>query len=376
MNGVLAWSTPTAGRSPRMRSFGAASLRSTAARDERALPKVSVVVALYNAEKTLDECLKSVAVLNYPDYEVIVVNDGSTDGSQAIIDRYPFRSIATANHGHQRGSQRGASSRDRRDRRVHRFGRVRGPRLAAVPRRERSRNRSFAGVGGPNLVPPSDNWLAKCVFRSPGGPTQVMLDDKLAEHIPGCNMAFWKAALDEIGGFDPLFTAAGDDVDVCWRLLERGHQLGFSPSAVVWHHRRPSVGAFWRQQVGYGVAESLLERRHPNKFNRWGHCYWRGTIYAPYPKFRLRAAAIYQGLWGSAPFQSIYQTTGGGPLTYLPRAMEMHLTLSALLAFAPIFPWTLLPLAAGLSYITAYCAVCAQAADLGGLRTGRSACRG
>ena len=170
-----------------------------------------------------------------------------------------------------------------------------------------------AGVGGPNIVPSSDNWVAKCVFRSPGGPTQVMLDDQSAEHIPGCNMAFWKWALDEIGGFDPIYTAAGDDVDVCWRLLERGHRLGFSPSALVWHHRRPSVRAFWRQQVGYGVAESLLERKHPNKFNRWGHASWFGTIYSPYPQFSLtRRSAIYQGLWGSAPFQSMYDAGAAG----------------------------------------------------------------
>ena len=60
-------------------------------------PRVSVVIALYNAEKTLRKCLESVEKLNYPNYEVIVVNDGSTDGSQAIIDEFPFRSIRTAN---------------------------------------------------------------------------------------------------------------------------------------------------------------------------------------------------------------------------------------------------------------------------------------
>jgi hypothetical protein len=192
-----------------------------------------------------------------------------------------------------------------------------------------------------------------------------MLDDQSAEHIPGCNMAFWKRALDEIGGFDLIYTAAGDDVDVCWRLLERGHRLGFSPSALVWHHRRPSVGAFWRQQVGYGVAESLLEKKHPNKFNRWGHAFWRGTIYSPYPQFSLtRRSAIYQGLWGSAPFQSLYDAGGGGPWDFLPRAMEMHVTLGVLAAVSSIFPWALAPLALGLAYIAVYCGVCALSADL------------
>src|SRR3546814_20398026 len=58
-------------------------------------------------------------------------------------------------------------------------------------------------------------------------------------------------------------------------LLEKGYQIGFHPSAVVWHHRRPTAKAYWQQQVGYGFAETLLEKRHPNKFNPWGHTVWR-----------------------------------------------------------------------------------------------------
>lgn len=340
-----------------------------AARPDRHWPKVSVVVALYNAERTLDECLASLTRLDYPDYEVIVVNDGSTDGSEAIIDRYPFRSITSENGGISAARNRGLRA-------------ATGEIVAymdsdayADPDWLRCLVRTFlesgaAGVGGPNLVPPSDNWLAKCVYRSPGGPTQVMLDDTSAEHIPGCNMAFWKQALDEIGGFDPVFTAAGDDVDICWRLLERGHRLGFSPSAVVWHHRRPSVAAFWRQQVGYGFAESLLERRHPNKFNRWGHAFWQGTIYSPYPRFSLRPrSVIYHGRWGSAPFQPLYDVSGGGTLNFLPRAMEMHVTLIVLLALSPLFPWALALLGVGLTYIAGYCFVCARNANIAGFAT-------
>ena len=132
----------------------------------------------------------------------MVVNDGSTDGSQAIIDRYPFRSVRTANQGISAARNEGLRA-------------ATGEIVAFIdsdayadPDWLRYLVKTFqesdvVGVGGPNLVPPADNWLAKCVFRSPGGPTQVMLDDQFAEHIPGCNMAFWKWALDEIGGFDP-----------------------------------------------------------------------------------------------------------------------------------------------------------------------------
>src|SRR5260221_10124466 len=61
---------------------------------------------------------------------------------------------------------------------------------------------------------------------------------------------------------------AGDDVDVCWRLQQRGWTLGFSPAAMVWHHRRNSVRAYWRQQKNYAKAEALLEKKWPEKYNR------------------------------------------------------------------------------------------------------------
>ena len=58
--------------------------------------------------------------------------------------------------------------------------------------------------------------------RAPGGPTHVLLDDRIAEHVPGCNMAFRRDALLAIGGFNPVYLRAGDDVDVCWRLQAKG----------------------------------------------------------------------------------------------------------------------------------------------------------
>ncbi len=225
-----------------------------------------------------------------------------------------------------------------------------------------------AGVGGPNIVPPEDNWVAKCVYRSPGGPTQVMLNDQYAEHIPGCNMSFRKSALEDIGGFDPMFRMAADDVDICWRLINAGYQIGFSPSAVVWHHRRPSVKAYWHQQVGYGISESILERKTPDKFNPWGHASWVGRIYAPYPFFRMKTRSlIYHGIWGSAPFQPMYDRGSGNLFAVFPRAMESHAAL-VLLAFLSIFfPWALAIFAVGFAYIIGYCVSCALAAKIDGL---------
>lgn len=52
------------------------------------MPKISVIVPVYNTEKYLKKCLESIINQTYQDFEVIIVNDGSTDGSQKIIDEY------------------------------------------------------------------------------------------------------------------------------------------------------------------------------------------------------------------------------------------------------------------------------------------------
>jgi radical SAM-linked protein len=54
---------------------------------------------------------------------------------------------------------------------------------------------SHVGIGGWNIPPRGDGWIADCVANAPGGPMHVLLSDREAEHIPGCSMAFRKSAL-------------------------------------------------------------------------------------------------------------------------------------------------------------------------------------
>jgi GT2 family glycosyltransferase len=273
-------------------------------------PRISVVVCTYNGARTIRDCLEALERLRYPDYEVIVVDDGSTDATAAIARRYDCRLIQTENRG--LGSARNTGLET-----------ATGEIVAytdddAYPDPDwltylgsTFLTTRHAGVGGPNLAPPGDGVIADCVARAPGGPIHVLLSDREAEHIPGCNMAFRAAALRAIGGFDPQFRIAGDDVDVCWRLQASGGSLGFSHAAVVWHHRRNSVRAYWRQQLGYGRAEAMLERKWPEKYNGAGHLNWSGRLYGRGLPQLLGRGRIYHGAWGSAPFQSLYQPTPG-----------------------------------------------------------------
>src|SRR5205823_7842505 len=165
---------------------------------------------------------------------------------------------------------------------------------------------NVVATGGPNLPVPGAGLVERAVAASPGGPVHVLVADDRAEHVPGCNMAFRRQALEEVGGFQPAYTATGDDVDVCWKLLDAGYEIGFAPAAQVWHHRRSTIGGYLRQQRGYGRAERMVAGAHPHRFNRLGQARWQGFIYGGNRALRtLLRPVIYHGWSGEAPFQPV-----------------------------------------------------------------------
>jgi hypothetical protein len=206
-------------------------------------------------------------------------------------------------------------------------------------------------AGGPNVVPADDPWIAQCVARAPGGPTHVLFDDRIAEHVPGCNMAFRRDALLAINGFNPIYLRAGDDVDVCWRLQARGWRIGFAPAALVWHHHRASIGAYWRQQVGYGEGEVWLQPHHPDKFVG-SQIRWRGHVYSPLPFVRsLFGTRVNAGPWGTAAFPSVYQTDAS-PLLFAPHTLTWQVG-GVVLALAGLLLWGFNGRGIGLAMMTA-----------------------
>jgi O-antigen biosynthesis protein len=329
-------------------------------------PRVSVVVASFNGARTLPVCLDSLHRLNYPDYEVILVDDGSTDGTAGIAASFPKTRCLhhETNQGLSVARNTGIAASD-------------GEIIAFTDADCRADEdwlyylvsdlleHGFAGMGGPNLLPPEDSWVAAAVMVSPGGPSHVMITDRVAEHIPGCNMAFYKSALAEAGCFDPIYTKAGDDVDICWRLQQLGCQIGFSPSAFVWHYRRATIRDYLKQQYGYGEAEALLVHRHPEYFNLFGGNQWRGRIYSPGNYGVLtRPPMVYHGAFASSYFQTLYSPPPSSALM-LVTSLEYYVFAGLPLVVLSVIFQPVVPLA-----ITAFlfpllaCAVAAAQADI------------
>jgi O-antigen biosynthesis protein len=304
------------------------------------LPKASLVICSYNGASTVESCLRSMERLKYPDYEIIFVDDGSTDHTQEILKQFPsVINIRQTNHGlsYARNIGMNAATGDvvvytdsdceADEDWLYYFC------LALV-------RSGFGGMGGPNLIPDEGSWIADCVGLSPGGPTHVMIDDRTAEHVPGCNMGFWTHVIRSVQGFDPQFRKAGDDVDAIWRVQNMGYAIGFSPAAQVWHYRRNTIKAYLKQQRGYGEAEALLKYKHPDHFNTLGASHWRGRIYGGEEiGVRFGGDTIYHGVFGTALFQSLYRKPASMAAAML-MSIEWHLLTAFVLvlglAFTPL----------------------------------------
>ena len=333
-------------------------------------PRVSVIVCSYNGGKTLGDCLRSLDEVSYPNFEIVLVDDGSKDDSQQIVCHWLAARFLSV------GAPLASPPIPSREPRTEHFsGQGKLPDLISIiqPNMGLSYARNagadaatgdifaytdsdcmadpdwlyfmvgtllsgeYAGVGGPNISPPAVNWIQAAVCAAPGGPSHVLLSDVIAEHIPGCNMAFHRAAFESLGGFDTEYRKAGDDVDFCWRLQTNGGVIAFSPSAIVWHYRRFTLQAFRKQQEGYGEAESMLRFKHLIFFGPTGTAKWKGQIYgAPRFTWFFNKPVIYHGVFGHGLFQSIYPTPQSEVAAYLSSIEWVVLT-----AFIAVLGWPL-----------------------------------
>jgi GT2 family glycosyltransferase/exo-beta-1,3-glucanase (GH17 family) len=301
------------------------------------MPRISVIVCTYNGTATLRACLESLVRLHDADFEVLLIDDGSTEDIEGLAKNFPqVRYVRQEHAGLSVARNLGASL-------------ATGEILAytdddCIADEDWLKylmlgleDPQWVAAGGPNIPPEPRNRTEAVVGAAPGAPAHVLLTDNEAEHLPGCNLAIRKTALEAIGGFRPQYQVAGDDVDVCWRLREAGGKLHFVPGAMVWHHRRYMVGAYLRQQRGYGRAEALLMKDHPERFGPLGGARWYGGIYGDRAAaLHLQEGSIFHGPMGQGLFQGIYRQGGRCWMDWMGGVLWVAMMLTALLVQAPL----------------------------------------
>ncbi|NOY23340.1 MAG: glycosyltransferase [Acidobacteria bacterium] len=239
--------------------------------DDRTLPGISVVVITKNEEKNIRVCLNSLMKQDYPvdRWECIVI-DSSIDKTPEIVKEYDSVRLLQSEAGYSRQRNEGLKAA--------RFDIVafvdadtvipdcwlRG---IATGFREYP---DAAGIAGDAFPPPGSGWLDRCIAavgHPAGGAigldanTPVGIDG--ISFIPGCNGAFYKSALEDIGGYNKEFDSGGEDIDLSRRLHQAGYRLHYGPEMKIYHKPHGPLIKYAKWNIGVGVTKYSLNKMGP-----------------------------------------------------------------------------------------------------------------
>jgi glycosyltransferase involved in cell wall biosynthesis len=241
---------------------------------------ISVIIPALNAERTL-ACTLSALQNNTTKAEEILVIDGLSEDRTADIARQfgctlitnPLRHTAAARQKGIIAAQGEIVAMTDSD---------------CVPSREWlervhnhfSHDPKLDGVGGPmRLNHPCSRVQAYCASKAVTGipeREEIIIRKEMRGRFSGANCAYRRQVVIDTGGFDQRFKAHGEDIDLFWRLVDRGARLLFDPALFVEHlsFAKDHI-TLARKSFGYGVASARLTRFHfpQRKFDL--SFYWR-----------------------------------------------------------------------------------------------------
>jgi len=237
-------------------------------------PRISAIVPAYNAEDTIDQCLDALARQTVPreTYEVIVVDDGSSDGTWARVEAHPgVRLLTQVNVGPAAARNRGVQ---------HARGEiVLFTDADCVPAEDwiarmaaPFRDPAIVGVKGAYLTD-QRALVARFVQIEYEDKYDRMAREPAIDFIDTYAAAYRRDVFLANGGFDTAFpTASVEDQEFSFRLAGQGHRMVFVPEARVRHlGHADTLAAYWRKKLKIGYWKVLVHRLHPEKLVRDSH---------------------------------------------------------------------------------------------------------
>jgi cellulose synthase/poly-beta-1,6-N-acetylglucosamine synthase-like glycosyltransferase len=224
-----------------------------------AYPKVSIIVAAYNSEKTIGDCLKSILAQDYPVgfIEVIVMDGGSKDATVKIAEGYQVKVVsirlnapAAYNYAMKIATYAVLGFIDA-DAKVE-------PQWLRklVPHLEESK---VAGVSGTIETWNADNPWAKSIgYELKNRYSRI---GKYTSRIATMNLLLKKEVIEEAGGWDENMPSQYD-TDLGFRISAKGYKIAYELNAVCYHYNRPTLRAYYRQQLQYGKNTLKLYFMH------------------------------------------------------------------------------------------------------------------
>ena len=228
--------------------------------EECSLLGVSIIVTTFNSEPTIDECLRSILELDYPEQllEVIVIDGGSTDATTEHAKKYPVKVVYSqlnppaAYNLVLNGVTNEVIGLIDSDAKVEKSWLRKLVKHLDDPK--------VAGASGTVETWNSDSLVPRVIgyelnYRYSRLPDTV-------ERVATMNLLLKKKVTMEIGGFDEALHTQYD-TDIGARLAKAGYKIAFDSEAICYHFHRPTLRTFFKQQYKYGQNTWKLYFKHP-----------------------------------------------------------------------------------------------------------------
>ena len=225
---------------------------------------VSIIIAVKTWQKNLEECVNNCQVLDYPDFEIIIVPDKKINRDLPGVKIIPSGEVSPA-------EKRDLASR-------YAWGEI----LAFIdddvyPQKswlknamKNFENPEVVAVGGPAITPPEDSIKQIASGRvyenilTSGPYTYRYKKDKkrYVDDYPSCNFLIRKEIFDKLGGFDTKFWP-GEDTKLCLEIVHRlKKKILYDPEVIVYHHRRQLFLPHLKQIASYALHRGYFAKKY------------------------------------------------------------------------------------------------------------------
>lgn len=232
--------------------------------------KYSIIVPVYNRPDEVDELLESLCKQSFKDFEVIIVEDGSSVACKEVCDKYmerlDLKYFLKQNSGPGQSRNYGAE-RSKGEYLIVLDSDVVLPEDYLQAVEDELLRQSADAFGGPDRAHDSFTDTQKAIsysmtsFFTTGGIRGGK--KKLDKFYPrSFNMGIRRDVYMQLGGFSKM--RFGEDIDFSIRIFDAGYKCRLFPDAWVWHKRRTDMRKFFRQVYNSGIARINLHKRHPD----------------------------------------------------------------------------------------------------------------
>ncbi len=238
----------------------------------------SIIIPVYNRPTEIDELLESLTKQDFSDdFEVLIIEDGSTEKSDVIVNKY--QTLLNLKYFFKENSGAGASRNFGMEKASGNYfiildSDVILPKQYLSEVNKALTNNFTDAFGGPDAAHASFTPLQKAINYSM---TSVLTTGGIRGKKKAVgkfqprsfNLGMSKIAFDKTKGFSKMKN--GEDIDLTFRLWENGFETQLIENAFVYHKRRSTIQQFFNQTFGFGTARPILNKKYPEtaKLTYW-----------------------------------------------------------------------------------------------------------